>query len=312
MKHNRKPLLSLLALGFLLSCTQAPKQIAENATVLIVHKNADGSIGHGSGFFVKSDEIVTNIHIVVDSTIVFAVGTKNVYTITGVVGSEPEQDLVILQVSGKGKPLSLGNGRIGEEVFAVGYPGGGYKVTEGTIHNIRAQELLLVSKNGGPVLAQGNSGGPVLNHEGEAIGVATGVDKFGIISVASSSKTVRELLEHPGPAATLLKWQQKPEILAFSYHRQANAKQANREYETAIQYYNEALKRIQYARLHYDRGNANRERGDYKAAIEDYNKAIGLKLNYAAAYHNRGLAQFHLGDYQAAIEDYKKTIRVLC
>ena len=119
-------------------------------------------------FFIEPDKIVTNIHVVNDPIIVFAVGTKNVYNIEGVIGSDSEYDLVILQVSGKGEPLPLGKGRINEEIFAVGYPGGGYEITSGTIHNIRAKELSLTSDNGGTVLPQGISGGPCAQPQGRS------------------------------------------------------------------------------------------------------------------------------------------------
>ena len=120
MKHNRKFLFGLLAFTFLLSaCTSTPQQIvnteipkqviekARNATVLIIDGNAEGNSGNGSGFFVAPDKIVTNIHVVADAKIVFAVGRKKVYNIEKVIGYDPKYDLVILKVSGEGNPLPL-------------------------------------------------------------------------------------------------------------------------------------------------------------------------------------------------------------
>ena len=134
----RKFLFGLLALGFLLSCTQTPQQRAENGTVLIVVGNANG-IGRGSGFFVERDKIATNIHVV-DSGMVFVVGRKKVYNIEKVTGYDPDRDLVILKVSGKGTPLERSEGQIGKPISVMGYPGGGYKVTKGKVHGIRKSD----------------------------------------------------------------------------------------------------------------------------------------------------------------------------
>lgn len=148
MTYNRKFLLDLLVLGLLLSaCTQTPQQRAKDATVLMVIGNAEGTVSYGSGFFVERDKVVTNIHVVDSARIVFAVGGKKVYNIEKVIGYAPEHDLVILKVSGKGKPLELSEGKKGELISAVGYPDGGSKVTEGTVHRIRKSdgELRLVA-----------------------------------------------------------------------------------------------------------------------------------------------------------------------
>ena len=81
MRYNRKFLFGLLALVFLVACTQTqtPEQRAKDATVLIIGAKADGNIGSGSGFFVENDKIATNIHVVAGKRMLFAVGTKKVY-----------------------------------------------------------------------------------------------------------------------------------------------------------------------------------------------------------------------------------------
>ena len=123
MAYNRKFLLALLILGFLCSCTQTPQQRAKDATVLIVTGGTDGSIGNGSGFFVESDKIVTNIHVVAGARIVFAVGKTKVYNIEKITGSDLDRDLVVLKVEGKGNPLEISEGKINEPIFVAGYPG---------------------------------------------------------------------------------------------------------------------------------------------------------------------------------------------
>lgn len=58
-------------MGFLLSCTQTPEQIAEKGSDSTVHlftEDAEGQrVSIGSGFFVRHSQIATNIHVVLKS-----------------------------------------------------------------------------------------------------------------------------------------------------------------------------------------------------------------------------------------------------
>ena len=348
MRYNRKFLFGLLALVFLLSCTQTPEQRAKEATVLIIAGNADGSIGTGSGFFVEHDKIVTNIHVVGSARMVFAVGRKKVYNIENVTGYDPERDVVILKVSGKGKPLELNQGKIDESILAVGYPGGGYEVTEGTIHGIQgSNEQLRLVPQGFPVIrdnsvtSAGNSGGPILNSEGQVIGIA--VDSGDVFSSAIASSTLNALTESDGE--NLSNWQKKKPILAYGcqawatekinsgdyeeaikgfdkaielypeytkvYRRRGGAKVRLRQYEAAIENYTEAIKLIpDNAQYYYNRGNAKLKSGDYTSAIQDFNKALELNPDDADAYSDRGVAKAAELDYIGAIQDYTKAINL--
>ena len=283
MTYNRKFLFlfSLLTLGLvtlLLSCTQTPEQRAKNATVLMVIGNADGSVGMGSGFFVKRDKIVTNIHVVDNARMVFAVGTKKVYNVEKVTGYDPKRDVVILKVSGKGNPLELGKGQIDDPIFVTGYPDGGYEKTIGTVIGIRQsdEQLRLGQTNGsGSILAAGNSGGPVLNGDGQVIGIAVISD--GDYGYASTSNVLNALLVSLDEE-NLSIWQKKDPILASAY--------------------------VAWSKEKLDSEN-------YDEAIKGLDEAINLYPKYANAYHKRGAAKTELGQYQAAIKDYKKAIELI-
>ena len=104
-------------------------KIGKAATVLLVGKAADGTGFTGSGFFVESDLIVTNVHVL--SGVhgksyrwnVKSIDPPTQYIIKGVMASDANRDLVILKVEGKGTGvLSLGDSdvlELGEEVIAV-------------------------------------------------------------------------------------------------------------------------------------------------------------------------------------------------
>ncbi len=350
MKYNGKFLFGLLALVLLLACTQTPEQRAKDATVLIVTGKADGTVGNGSGFFVEPDKIATNIHVVAGEKMLFAVGTKKIYNIEKVTGYNPERDLVVLQVSGKGKLFELSEGKIDETIFAVGYPRGGYDRTEGTVHGIRESDgqLRLVAKgfprNGDSVLAPGNSGGPVINNNGQVIGIAVGAAGEDFYDVIASSK-LKPLLDSSNEE-NLSDWQKRKPILAYTYYAWAEKKVDSEDYKKAIKGFNKADEQYErYAKVYTRRGFAKRELGqyqsaiedhkkeielipdnslaysssgttklirgsdgDYKAAIEDFNKALELNPDYARDYQNRGVAKVKLLNYAGAIQDYDKAI----
>ena len=226
MKRNGKILLSLLALGFLLSCTQAPKQIVDtqvldqlaekgkNSTVLLLVPGEDNR-PIGSGFFVEPDKIATNIHVVAGEIEIRAklASTKKSYSIEGVTAFDLQNDLVILKVAGEGTPLTFGKGRIGEEIFVVGYPlGREYEVTRGKIHGIRNsdRQFRLTTK-----VVSGNSGGPVLNSKGEVIGIA--VRSRDDSSEAISSNALEALLGRSTKVEALTEWQKRGPVKAYRH-----------------------------------------------------------------------------------------------
>ena len=145
MKHYRKFLPILLAMGILLSCTRDSGQIAERAlhssTVRLEMKDTAGEhLGWSSGFFIERDQIVTHMHVIAGATIVEAelVSTGKKFAIEGVTAFDAESNLVILKVTSKGpKPLVLANSDgISENtsVYVLNYPGGGEgKVTPFTV-----------------------------------------------------------------------------------------------------------------------------------------------------------------------------------
>ena len=320
MRHNRKFLFGLLALAVLLGCTQTPEQLAEQgakeATVLIIGAKADGTIGSGSGFFVEPDKIATNIHVVAGAKIVFAVGTKKVYNVEKVTGYNPERDLVVLKVSGKGKPLELSEGKIGEPIFAVGYPGGVYDRTEGTVHYIReSDKQLRLVPEGFPEIREtlrlpGNSGGPLLNSKGQVIGVVVGGDAvFGNAIEAVASNELNALLNSSN-RENLSDWQNRKPIRAYIYEVWGTEKLISENYEEAVKGFDKALKLYKPAGFYEKLGSAKRGLGWYQEAIQDFDKAIELIPDNFTAYYNRGFTKLESGDYAGAIQDCGKVIEL--
>jgi S1-C subfamily serine protease len=162
----------------------------KNAVVKIdVFKAAkDGKLrpaGAGSGFIFSSDGLVfTNSHVVEKADKIM-VSLLNENEIEGfLIGKDPDTDLAILKVYTEGYSVAkLGNAdelKIGQFVIAIGNPYGyQHTVTTGVVsalgRTLRTQSGRLVDNviQSDAPLNPGNSGGPMINTDGEVIGVNT-------------------------------------------------------------------------------------------------------------------------------------------
>jgi len=143
--------------------------------------------GQGSGFIVDANGLIlTNAHVV-DKTDKVIVGLQDGRRLEGtVVGLDPLTDLAVVRLSGAGPwPLApLGNSdqlQVGDWAIAVGNPFGlDNTVTLGIISNLNrnASKLGITDKRldliqTDAAINPGNSGGPLLNADGEVIGINT-------------------------------------------------------------------------------------------------------------------------------------------
>lgn len=162
----------------------------KNAVVRIdVFRNQkDGKLrpaGSGSGFIFSSDGLVfTNSHVVNGADKIM-VSLLNENEIEGfLIGQDPDTDLAILKIYTEGYSVAkLGNAdelQIGQFVIAIGNPYGyQHTVTTGVVsalgRTLRTQSGHLVDNviQSDAALNPGNSGGPMINTDGEVVGVNT-------------------------------------------------------------------------------------------------------------------------------------------
>ena len=134
----------------------------------------------GSGFIYSDDGyIVTANHVVEGaSEIVVHLSDRRVFN-AEIVGTDPQSDVALLKIDAEGLPtLSLGASedlQVGEWVLAIGSPFGfDHSVTAGIVS---AKGRSLPTENYVPFIQTdvainpGNSGGPLLNLDGEVVGI---------------------------------------------------------------------------------------------------------------------------------------------
>lgn len=146
--------------------------------------------GLGSGFIISPDGyIVTNDHVAGNATEITVTMTDGKHYKAKVVGSDPVTDICLLKVDASGLPYEiLGSSddiMIGEWVIALGNPFGLFEINDKptvTVGVISSTGMNLEPINNryyinmlqtDAAINGGNSGGPLVNSEGEVIGMNT-------------------------------------------------------------------------------------------------------------------------------------------
>ena len=173
------------------------------ATVLITAEDINGQPQSlGSGFLVAPNIIATNFHVIENSYSGFVkfVNKKEIYEIEGVVGYNSDYDLALIKISDNiGTPLPLISPSIdiGQKIFVIGNPLGlEGTISDGIISGLRNLDDYSVLQISAPI-SPGNSGGPVVNENGNVIGIATFTISEGQnINFAVPVKYLKELLNN--------------------------------------------------------------------------------------------------------------------
>jgi S1-C subfamily serine protease len=153
-----------------------------------------GGTATGSGFVVDDEgHILTNNHVVEDADkVTVKLGDSDTVRDAEVVGTDPSSDLALLKVdapSSELNPLELGSSskvEVGDPVVAIGNPFGlDRTVTSGIVsalqRQIQAPDGFSISNviQTDAAINPGNSGGPLINAEGEVIGINSQIETGG-------------------------------------------------------------------------------------------------------------------------------------
>lgn len=208
---------------------------ASRSVVRVVLAATDGDkvafVGHGSGFAVAPDKIVTNAHVVEiarqEKSVVIGIVPSQGGTSYGgkVIAYSPGNDLALIQLEDGGRlpPMTVFGGPVadGANVVAIGYPGSVDRAqglnlddlinpmspvkTRGSVSGGRTTKQFDTILHTAPI-ASGNSGGPLIDNCGRILGA----NSFGSLSdgndaefgFAVSSREILSFLRKAGVKAS--------------------------------------------------------------------------------------------------------------
>src|SRR2546430_8641655 len=160
----------------------------------VVTITATVSSGRGSGQAIGSGivldtngNILTNAHVIAGARQIQVTFSDGRTVNATLVGSNTSADLAVIRVLAPSSlhPVSLGNSdsvRVGDAVYAIGSPFGlSGSLSQGIVSNLKQSGATSVGNLSGLIqtdaaINPGNSGGPLVNAQGEVVGINTSIE----------------------------------------------------------------------------------------------------------------------------------------
>jgi len=274
----------------------------------------------GSGFFVSSGRVVTNLHVVrgaIRAEIKTLDGKGRIYPVTGALAIDEEGDLALLGVDmpverGRFSELATSLPDEGEQIFVIGNPlkleG---SVSDGIVSAVReVPSLGRIIQITAPI-SHGNRGSPVFNLHGQVLGVVTiKVTNGQNINLAIAAARIAQLkAEKPRPL-TEISSKSKTE-LAESLYRTGLDSLWLGNYDNAVGYFETAVnKNPKRAEAWVQVGYCKVKQGKSAEAIRAYQQALQLKPDDPEIHNKLGDAYYYAGRLREAIESYTEAARL--
>jgi tetratricopeptide (TPR) repeat protein len=354
MNYFYKLSATILGVGFVLVQIQSAQaltkaevsKVAQSITVMI--QNAQNPRETGSGVIIKREgetyTVLTAHHVVEQSSNyqLMTPDNQQYLMVQGSIQLLPGVDLALIRFKSNrsysiAKMGDSTQSSLGSASFVAGFPGNTtvnseptFYFTSGKIAANASQPL----KNGYAIAYNnltfpGMSGGPVLNAEGELIGIhgrAEAAERLRNSQVSQDIYVLKTEFNYAIPIDTFLRLvPQVNRTLAFrtpgpsllsapkadDFFLQAEAKYKKGDLKGAIADYDQAIRLDPTSAATYSsRGFVRYELGYKMGAIADYDQAIRLDPKSAVTYNNRGNIRYELGDEQGVMADYDQAIRL--
>lgn len=292
------------------------------SVVAIVTYDARGEkLSKGSGFFISPERIVTNRHVI-DGAFKAEIHTVsgNSYNVRGVLAVDGAGDIALLQIDigpTQINPLVITrtSPQEGESVVVVGNPLG----LEGSVSNGIVSAVRDIPNFGRIIqitapISSGSSGSPVINMQGQVIGVATLQLTDGqSLNFAVPSERVAALSLSPlrtlSEVVSATKRSQR--ATAERFYMQGLGFLSRDDCDKALPYFKRAVESDpSYAEAWAQNGFCNGMLGRHEEALRASRQAIRLRPDSAESYVNIGSASAFLGQYKESADAYRQALRL--
>lgn len=297
------------------------RRIKPSAVAIETFDAKGASLSRGSGFFISSDRIITNRHVIDKSNrveVLLMDGRK--FSARGVLAIDGEGDLALLQVdvpqnSAAALPLVSNAPQEGESIVVVGNPFG----LEGSVSNGIVSAVREIPGYGKIIqitapISPGSSGSPVVNMRGQVIGVATLQAAEGqSLNFAVPSQRIAQLKigELRSFASLNIESQKNKRAAAQALYSQGLGILSRDDYARALQYFEKAVEiDPSYAESWYQAGFSYGMLGRHADALKASRQAARLRPEWAETFVNIGASSFALGQYREAAEAYRQATKL--
>lgn len=297
------------------------KRIKPSAVAIETFDAKGATLSRGSGFFVASDRIITNRHVIEKAARVEAHlldGRKIVAK--GVLAIDGEGDLALLQVDvprpfPTALPIVRNVPQEGESIVVIGNPFG----LEGSVSNGIVSAVREISGYGKIIqitasISPGSSGSPVVNMAGQVIGIATlqaaeGQNlNFAVPSERISQLRISELQTF---SAINTEAQKNKRSGAERLYSQGLAQLSRDDYQRALPFFERAVEADpNYAEAWYQAGYCFGALGRHTEALRASRQAAKLRPEWSATYINIGVSSHALGSHKDAVDAYRQALRI--
>lgn len=263
--------------GFILAQESSVADLVEQVkpSVVFIVTSTDSRkgemIGQGSGFFIRSDQIVTNWHVVEGAkSMAIKTSQGQIYRVKAVASTDKIHDLAILQLERAVEDAStlevaVSLPREGERIVVVGNPKGlGWSVSDGLVASVRdVRDTTRLIQITAPI-SSGSSGSPVVNMKGEVVGIAVGTRAGGQnLNFAISSQHITNLIRR-----------EMPEVGVTSRPRQTQLSSPSSMSGVDDSGKPTSPAAVKMSRDFYDHGASLAAKGDWKGALSSFEKAV--------------------------------------
>jgi tetratricopeptide (TPR) repeat protein len=297
------------------------KRIKPSVVAIITYDSKGERLSRGSGFFNGPNLVVTNKHVIENAyRVEIHLSGGSSYTAKGVVAVDGEGDIAILQVDlppGIARPLSVGrtSPQEGEAIVVIGNPLG----LEGSVSNGIVSAVREIPNFGRIIqitapISPGSSGSPVVNMQGQVIGVATLQLTDGqSLNFAVPSERVAQMqsgtLTSLSDLVSASKRNQRAS--AERFYSQGLGYLSRDNCEKALPYFKKAVESDpNYADAWAKAGYCSGMLGQNDDALKASKQALRLRPESADAYINIGTAYALMKQYKESAEAYRQAVRL--
>jgi tetratricopeptide (TPR) repeat protein len=330
----------IMGLPLLSQTDEAAKIFAQDkdgVVSLYVYGGNKELVAKGVAFGLSDDLLLTSYHLVSAAEDVEGVNVKGKKgKIEGIVAADRAIDVALVKSKNKATPLPVGDSKdlaSGARIFAIGAnEAGDIIITEGTVRNLHklSENLTLIESS--LSIPDGFNGGPLLNTNGQVVGILLILDQSARIGIASNAWSniprtgkltafkdwnkedylatndgaylagrVFYLLDNMSNAGKYLERVVKANpslteaqaLLAMVYSKQRNFQSAVTAFQKVIE-------------LDPKRASAYFELGDIYFRMQKWGDAISLLEKGVALDPNRPQALFTIGNANDALPDFAK------